>query len=180
MATTDAAAVAALPVASYDGDGYRQQAPEFDPLSGEGARRRGGRFNPPDSFPVLYLCSTRACAVAEFYRAGSRLTIGAGGLLPRHLFRYGIRFDRVVDLTSRENIELRRVSEPELVGEDLSITRAIGESAHALGVQAIQTFSATRQDNVLAVFLQNIGTALLEPSLAEVWSSLSDVGDVSR
>lgn len=39
--------------------GYRNQAPGFDPRSGEGARRFGGRFTPPNSFPVIYLCTTR-------------------------------------------------------------------------------------------------------------------------
>lgn len=177
MAQIDAAAIAALPAASYEGEGYRQQVPEYDPFSGEGARRRGGRFNPPDSFPVLYLCSTRACAVAEFYRAGSRLAIGAEGLLPRHLFRYRIRLDQVVDLTVRENIELLGISDADLVGEDLSITRAIGESAQTLGMQAVRSFSATRRDDVFAVFLQNIGTGLLDPSVEEIWSSLGDVGE---
>jgi RES domain-containing protein len=178
VARIDAAAIAALSAVSYEGAGYRQQAAEFDPLNGEGARRRGGRFNPPDSFPVLYLCSTRACAVAEFYRAGSRLAIGAEGLLPRQLFRYRIRLDQVLDLTVSENMELLGVSEADLVGEDLSIARAIGESAQALGMQAVRSFSATRQDDVFAVFLQNIGSGVLDPSVDEVWSSLADVGKV--
>jgi RES domain-containing protein len=53
---------------AYSGICYRQQSPKYDPLSGEGARMQGGRFNPPNSFPVLYLCSTAGCAAAEFMR----------------------------------------------------------------------------------------------------------------
>lgn len=179
MAKIDAPAVAALPAVPYEGAGYRQQAPEFDPLSGEGARRRGGRFNPPDSFPVLYLCSTRACAVAEFYRAGDRLAIGPEGLLPRDLFQYRVYLNRVVDLTLKANQEQLGISQADLVGEDLSITRAIGESAQALGMQAALSFSATRHDSVLAVFLQNIGSGVLDTTIAETWSSLADVGELS-
>jgi RES domain-containing protein len=52
----------------YEGSAFRQQSPRHDPLSGDGARILGGRFNPPESFPVLYLCTTRACAVAEAIR----------------------------------------------------------------------------------------------------------------
>lgn len=76
-------------------------------------------------------------------------------------------------------MELLGISEADLVGEDLSITRAIGESAQALGMQAIRSFSAARQDDVFAVFLQNIGTGLLDPRVEEIWSSLGDVGEVS-
>jgi len=52
--------------------GYRNQAPGFDPRSGEGARRFGGRFNSSHSFPVIYLCTTRPCVVAELTRQVER------------------------------------------------------------------------------------------------------------
>lgn len=175
MAPIDPAVLAALSVVAYDGDGHREQAPQFDPLSGEGARRGGGRFNPPDSFPVLYLCSTRACAVAEFLRAGSRLTIGPEGLLPRHLFRYALRLDRIVDLTIEENLGRLGITEGDLVAEDLSVTRDIGEAAHSLGIQAIRSPSAAGQDHVLAILIENIGGGHVDPELEEVWSSLDDV-----
>lgn len=65
--------------------GYRNQAPGFDPRSGEGARRFGGRFNPPHSFPVIYLCTTRPCVVAEFTRQVDRQGVGIEGFLPLSL-----------------------------------------------------------------------------------------------
>ncbi|CAN5771327.1 hypothetical protein BH20ACT23_BH20ACT23_26940 [soil metagenome] len=175
MTQIDAAAIVALPAASYEGSGYRQQAPDFDPLSGEGARRQGGRFNPPDDFPVLYLCSTRACAVAEFNRAGNRLAIGPGGLLPRHLYRYDLRLDQIVDLTRSENLDQLGVSQSDLIGEELSITRSIGEGAHSLGMQAVRSPSAAGRDHVLALFIETIGSGVINPGLAEVWSTLHDV-----
>jgi RES domain-containing protein len=61
--------VSCAPRRAFKGDGYRQQSPRYEPLSGEGARLQGGRFNPPNSFSVLHLCTTRACAVAEFRRS---------------------------------------------------------------------------------------------------------------
>jgi len=67
--------------------GYRNQTPGFDPRSGEGARRFGGRFNPPDSFPVLYLCSTPACAASELRRQAARQGIELDHMLPREALR---------------------------------------------------------------------------------------------
>ncbi len=83
----------------FTGTGYRHLSPKYDPLSGEGARINGGRFNPPGSFPVLYLCLTRSCALAELRRAGDRQSIGVEGLLPRDLYRYHVALDGVLDLT---------------------------------------------------------------------------------
>lgn len=180
MAQIDAAAVVALSAASYEGAGYRQQAPEFDPLSGEGARRKGGRFNPPDSFSVLYLCSTRACAVAEFYRAGNRLAIGPEGLLPRHLYRYDIRLDRIVDLTRTESLGQLGIPQSDLVGENHSATRDLGKMAYSLGIQAIRSPSATGRDDVIALFIENIGSGVINPEWAEVWAILDDVKETDQ
>ena len=49
---------AAAPRGAYLGEAFRHMATGWDdPLSGEGARIHGDRFNPPDKFPVLYLCT---------------------------------------------------------------------------------------------------------------------------
>jgi hypothetical protein len=39
-----------------------------DPLDGRHAAERGGRWNPPESFPVVYLCRSIAVARANVYR----------------------------------------------------------------------------------------------------------------
>jgi RES domain-containing protein len=39
-----------------------------DPLDGRHARARGGRWNPPGSFPVVYLCATIGVARANLIR----------------------------------------------------------------------------------------------------------------
>ncbi|MGH2928380.1 MAG: RES domain-containing protein [Solirubrobacteraceae bacterium] len=75
--------MAAAPLLPFTGQDWRQIAPRYDPLSGEGARLHGGRFNPPGSFPVLYICQSRPCAAAELKRLGERQAIGVEGLLPR-------------------------------------------------------------------------------------------------
>lgn len=122
-----------------------------------------------------YLCTTRACAVAEFLRAGNRLAIGSDGLLPRQLFSYGVELDRVLDLTDASILDQLGSAQADLVGEDLTATRSIGEAAHALGTQAIRSRSATEQDDVLAVFLENLGLGILVPTLEETWETISDL-----
>ena len=87
MAGFDPTSVTRAEAAALDATGYRNQAPGFDPRSGEGARRFGGRFNPPRSFPVLYLCTTRSCAIAELTRQADRQSIDVEQLLPRELWR---------------------------------------------------------------------------------------------
>lgn len=175
MPEPEIARLAAIKTRSYKGDGYRQQAPNYEPLSGEGARRRGARFDPPDSFPVLYLCSTRACAVAEFMRAGDRLAIGHEGLLPRHLFRYEIDLDGVLDLTDSETREELGIDLIDLLAEDLSVPQLLEEAANSLGLKAIRCPSATGSDDVLAVLLQNLGSGVVAPHRLEIWTTLHDV-----
>ena len=61
-----------------------------DPLDGRHAAERGGRWNPPESFPVVYLCRDVTVARANVYRRLERqpygpedLRLGAGPLLVR-------------------------------------------------------------------------------------------------
>ncbi len=95
----DARRIASLPALRFAGTGWRQIAPGYSPRSGEGARLHGGRYNPPNSFAVLYVCLSRECAVAELRRHGSSITIGVDGLLPRELYRYDIDLAEVLDIT---------------------------------------------------------------------------------
>lgn len=167
--------VATAPRASYEGEGFRQVAPQYDPLSGEGARIAGGRFNPVDSFPALYLCITRACAVAELQRRGNRELIGVEGLLPRALYRYDIALESVLDLRHPRTLEHLGITTAQLVGADLSITRQIGEAAHSTGIQAIRSPSAAGVDDVLAVFPQLLGSGLRVAALIETWGATKDL-----
>ena len=168
--------VATAPRIAYVGEAFRHMAAEWDnPLSGEGARIHGGRFNGPDSFPVLYLCGTRPCAVAELRLRGEPLVIGVEGLLPRVLYQYEVSLDQVLDLTSAETLDHLGVGTAQIIGADVTIPRQIGESAHATGSQAIRAPSATGVDEVLAVFPELLGSGRLLPGLLERWESLEDL-----
>ena len=128
--------------------GYRNQAPGFDPRSGEGARRFGGRFNPPNSFRVLYLCSTCACATSELRRQAQRQSIDIERFLPRELWMVDMRRRRVLDLTGPESLESLEITGEDLVRDDYRFTQAIGKWAHEFRFQAIRTPSATGTGDV--------------------------------
>lgn len=165
----------AAPLVPFEGEAFRQQAPAHDPRSGEGARLRGGRYNPPRSFPTLYLCRTRACAVAELRRQGERQPIGLEGLLPRTLFRYSIELDGVLDLTDDSVRDRLRVTGDDLVARDWKATQELGVAAHHLGCRALIAPSATGVDSVLVVFVENIGLGVVDPTAVEHWERAEDL-----
>lgn len=171
----DPVAIGGAPQRAFDGRGYRHLGPRHDPLSGEGARIQGGRFNPPDSFPVLYLCLSRECAVAELRRLGQALSIGVDGVLPRKLFVYDVTVSRVLDLTDDDVLHALGVDATQIIADDRSLTCEIGVIADGLALQAVQSPSATGVGVVLALFPEHLGGAALDPRLAEEWQSATDL-----
>jgi RES domain-containing protein len=163
------------PRLEYRGVGYRQQAPAYDPLSGEGARIHGGRFNPRDSFPVLYLCSTAGCAAAEFVRTTRRHPLGPAAFLPRKLYRYDVQLTAVLDLTDQRTLEHLELEADALIDEDVTLTRQIGEITHQFGYQAVRNASAAGVDDVVAVLVENLRTGVVVPTSEATWDSLEDL-----
>ncbi len=167
--------VSTAPRRTLVGTGFRQQSPAYDPLSGEGARIHGGRFNPANSFPVLYICSTPACAAAELTRFATSHPIGLSGFLPRTLWRYQINLTNVLDLTESETLDHLGLEPAELVDHDRMLTHQIGEVAHQFGYQAIRNASAAGVDDVIAVFIENLRSGVLSPSEDEAWNDVADL-----
>lgn len=97
------------------------------------------------------------------------------GLLPRHLYTYEVALDRVLDLTHPETRDAIGIAEDELVGDDHTSCRLLGVGAHALGFRAVYSPSATGVDQVLGVFLQNVGQATVRPTRTEVWTTVDDL-----
>lgn len=159
----------------FAGDGYRHQSARHDPRSGEGARIHGGRFNPPESFPVLYLCLDRPCAVAELRRLGRRAVVGVDGLLPRRLYRYELDLERVLDLTDAGVLEDLGTTPEALTADDWSFCQEIGVASHAQGDQGILCPSATGTGTVLAAFPVQLGLGLRDVQLAERWEEVSQL-----
>lgn len=160
---------------ALDSIGYRNQAPGFDPRSGEGARRFGGRYNPAHSYPVIYLCLTKRCVVAELTAQATRQSIQVADLLHRELWSVATSLERVLDLTDASVLAALALESIELVRPDHTFTQQVGEAAHERGVQAIKSPSATGVDDVLAAFPENLDAAVMSLELLEVWSTTDDL-----
>lgn len=159
----------------FRGSAYRQQAPGYDPRSGAGARQAGGRFNPPQSFPVLYLGTSMRTLSAELSRAADRIGLTIDDVLPREVFRYEVELDKVLDLRDPDVLALLDVSIDKVLAEDRTTSVAIGEEALAAGWQGIWCPSAAGDGDVLAILLPNLGSGQLEATLVTVWEAAADV-----
>lgn len=175
MPSFDPRALGQLPGTALSAVAYRNQAKGFDPRSGEGARRLGGRFNLPHSFPVLYLCLTRPCVVAELSRQAERQGINVDDLLPRELFVISADLDKVLDLTDAATLAALGIAPPDLVRADHGFTQEIGEAAHEHAFQGIRSPSATGVDNILAIFPEKLAGVVLDVQLLGEWSTAEDL-----
>jgi RES domain-containing protein len=147
--------------------GYRNQASGFDPRSGDGARRFGGRFNRPHSYPVVYLCTTRPCVVAELTRQARRQGLAVEDLLPRELWPVTVVLTKVLDLTDADTLQALVVEPDELVRVDLQLTHEIGVAAHEHRFQAIRSVSVTPASTTL---LRSCPRISLAPCWQRNWS----------
>lgn len=175
MATFGPSRLSSGQLTSFDSVGYRNQTPGFDARSGEGARRFGGRYNPPRSFPVIYLCLTRPCVVAELNSQAARQNIQITDLLPRELWSVATSLEKVLDLTDTSVVASLAAETNDLIRPDHAYTQQIGEAAHERGAQGIKAPSATGVDEVLAIFPENLGAATMQVELLQVWSTMEDV-----
>jgi RES domain-containing protein len=120
--------------------------------SGEGARGAGGRFNPPNSFPVVYGALRRVTAGAELRRLAQRNGIELEHLLPRHISRLRLKATEVLDLR-RDDVREFIGLPAGLLSEDSPYeTQLIGQIAHALGIEAVVAPSVTGIGDIIAVF----------------------------
>jgi RES domain-containing protein len=134
---------------------YRHYAPAYGPLNGEGARRLGGRWNPPDSYATLYTASDTETVDAEFDRMLALLRLRPESARPRNLVAIKIRLNRVIDLRIPSVRDALGVTVNDLIDDDLSVPRAISEAAQHLGFEAIIAPSAAGKGHVVAIFLTN-------------------------
>jgi RES domain len=77
---------------------YRHLAAGRDPLSGEGARIHGGRWNPPESFPTIYLGLCETTVDAEFARTAAKQARHPDDFLPRDFVAIRVELAEVIDL----------------------------------------------------------------------------------
>jgi RES domain-containing protein len=110
-----------------------------DPLSTEGARLFGGRFNPVGT-SALYLAGSPTLAVAEALQLAEMFSVVSFN--PRLLISIDVELSEVLDLTSAKNVGLLGLTETDLLAEwrdssTASATQHIGAQAQDSGVEAI-------------------------------------------
>ena len=107
MALFEASKLAKLAGSALSAAGYRNQASGFDPRSGDGALRFGGRFNPPHSIPVIYLCTSRPCVVAQLTSQADRQGLAVDDLLavmPDNLAGAGLLAELIQEWTTASDL----------------------------------------------------------------------------
>ena len=132
---------------------FRSTSPGYSALGGEGARVKGGRWNPPTSFPVLYVSSDPSAAAGEIARTARRYGVALNSLLPRQLTTIRVELGRVLDLTDPTNVALAGLTPAALSGDDLRICQAVGDAAHYLGFEALLAPSVAAPATTIAIFL---------------------------
>lgn len=151
------ATIDGLSPVSVEGDAFRHQAAEWSySQPGAGARTVGGRWNPPNSFATLYLGLSLEVVEAEFHRLAERSGRDPEEFLPRHLLRYEIRLESLLDLTDAAARKELGLSDAQLRSADARACQEIGEAAHHLGREGVLAPSATDAGQVLAVFVERL------------------------
>jgi len=158
----------------FSGIVFRHVGRERDCLSGDGARNRGGRWNPPNSFPTLYTALTELTAAAEFRRLSKAQNLDPIGLLPRKVCRLRVALSRVVDLRKPHN---RTVLGLELIQPDVIVPfQQTGQAVHQLGLEGLLAPSATGVGEVLIIYQLNLDAeSRVEEDGSLTWRKLTDL-----
>lgn len=140
----------------YAGTVFRHIAPGYQPLSGEGARAMGGRWNPPQSFPVLYTSPSLDVVLAEIRRKAQRAGFAPADLMPRRLVTYEVDLQRILDLADEGHREAIGFSLSVVTDDDVRICQAVGEAAHYVGFEGVLAPSAASPGDALSIFVNKL------------------------
>jgi hypothetical protein len=121
-----------------------------DPLEGHHAARYGGRWNPPESFDVVYLCRTAEVARANVHRLLAGQPYGPEDLLPAAapvLVEVAVREERYLNVVTDAGcaaVGLPRTYPRDGRGRILPRSRCqpIGLEAHERGLPGVAARSA--------------------------------------
>jgi RES domain-containing protein len=125
-----------------------------DLLSGEGTRRFGGRWTPPESFETTHASFDPQTALAESLGIQHAYGIPDADRLPLALVAVDCRLQAVLDLTDRVTLGELALTRRRLLrcrwrasmerGRE-ALTQAVGRVAHAAGLEALVVSSAVRR-----------------------------------
>lgn len=131
---------------------YRIVASRYSPVSGEGSRGLGGRWNPPSSFPTLYLGLTADTVQAEMERQARLQGRSIDDFVGLRLYQLEIALRVILDLRTEEALAAVGLDTTALAATDRTLCQSVGDAAHFLDCEGILAPSATGTGQVLAVF----------------------------
>lgn len=123
---------------NYKGLAYRAHNPEwsFSPLSGDGAKFKGGRFN-PKGVPALYLSLSQPGAIAEYNQGFSHRP------QPLTLCAYNVDCDDIVDLRDSAELESLAIEASDLAtGWELMAAKKLLPPTWALSMHLMENLVA--------------------------------------
>lgn len=144
--------IAAHDPSIWSGVAYRHSAPRFDPLSSEGARLAGGRWNPAGLFGAVYLAFPHEACLAEFRRMALAQGGSANAYLPRVFYTIEVEGLAIEDLREESRMAELGLDLQAILSPDRTGCQALAEAAYFGGREGILAPSATGEGFVLAVF----------------------------
>lgn len=138
------------PVKSFTGAAWRTTWKQREPLVGSSG---GGRWDPPNSFEVLYASTEPNGSLAEIYYHLSQAPIFSSCEMLLH--RLTVNIDRVLTLNNELLMQLG-VGEPLASRLDYSQTQAISSAARFLEFQGIIVPSVRWSCLNLVIFLDRV------------------------
>lgn len=143
-----------LGATTWSGTTYRHTSAGRDPVSGEGARRFGGRWNPRGIFPTIYLAQPIATCMAELDRAvtannsSPEITL----TVPHELHTIDVTTLDVLDLRALDKLQYVGLTPDDLGDRDWTACQSVGHAAWFLHMGGIVAPSATGDGLVITVF----------------------------
>lgn len=159
-----AEAVDSLGSIPFVGTVFRHVSVRWPCVSGAGAQRSGGRWNPPESFPTLYCALSFETAIAELNHFASSHSLPAAVLLPRKVCELEVTLRHVLDLRPLANQRSLEITRKDLTSRDWSACQEVGRAAYSLELEGLLAPSGTGVGDVLALFEMHLrqGSQMVE------------------
>lgn len=130
-----------------------------DPLSTEGSKRSGGRYNPAGQFGAVYSSLEAKTAAAEVARSLKARGLDPATYAPDDWWVYEleVKLERALDLTNPVVLARLGLDAPALIGPDSELTRQLGAAARANGYEGVLAPSAAvSSETNLILFPENL------------------------
>lgn len=146
-------AIDAIGRTRWSGQTFRYTNARREPLSGEGARRFGGRYNPRDLFPTIYLAQPVQACMRELDQAAENqhLTVERLLTVPQVLHTIEVSEIEVLDLTVLATQAFLSLEDADLTG-DHTACQEVGHAAWFLEFHGVLAPSAVGAGITLALF----------------------------